>query len=62
MVICCVSALRARAITLGVTVSVSALPRACAHTNYFARYLTVMVYIRTLVSTVAVALAGSLVW
>ena len=62
MVICCVSALRARVMALEVTGWVSTLPRAhmCAH--YFTRYLTVMVKICTLGSNVAVALAGSLVW
>ena len=62
MVICCVSALRARAVPLAVTGCVSALPRARVRVHYFARYLTVMVKIRTLGSNVAVALAGSLVW
>ena len=37
VVICCVSALRTRAITLAVTGCVSALPRACARAHYFAR-------------------------
>ena len=62
MIICCVSALRARAIPLAVTGYVSALPRAHAHVHYFTRYLTVTVNIRTLGSNFAVALAGSLVW
>ena len=35
---------------------------ACACTHYFARYLRVMVKIRTLEIIFPVALAGSLVW
>ena len=62
VIICCLSALRARAIPLAVTGCVSALPRARARTHYFARYLTVTVKIRTLGRNVAVALDGSLVW
>ena len=58
------SALRACAIPLGVTVCMSALVRARAHAHacahYFARYLTVTVKIRILGSIVAFALAGSL--
>ena len=62
VVICCLSALRARAIPLSVTGCLSALPcvRVCAH--HFARYLMVTVQIRTLGIIVPVALAGSLVW
>ena len=62
MVIYCVSALRARAIPLVVTGCVSALLCARAHVHYFACYLTVTVKILSLVSNVAVAIAGSLVW
>ena len=62
MVICCVFALRARAVPLAVTGSVSALPHAHARAHYFARYLTVTVTIRTLGSNFTVALAGSPVW
>ena len=62
MVICCVSALRARAIMLALTGCVSALPCVCARAHYFARYLTVTVKICTLGINVAVAISGSLVW
>ena len=62
VVICCLSALCARAIPLAVTGCVSALLRACVHVHYFGCYLTVTVKIFTLGSNVAVALAGSLVW
>ena len=60
VVICCVSALRARAIPLAVTGYVYALLCALARAHYFARYLTVTVEIRTLGSNIAVALAGYL--
>ena len=62
VVICCLSALHARAIPLAVTGCMSALLRAGARTHYFARYLTVTVKIRTIGSSVPVALSGSLVW
>ena len=61
MVICCVSALRARAILLAVTGCVSALLCARVRAHYFAGYLTIAVNIRTLESISPVALAGSLV-
>ena len=62
VVICCLSAIRARAISLAASGFVSALPRARAQAHCFARYLTVTVNILTLGSIVPVALAGSLVW
>ena len=62
VVICCMSALRAREIPLAVTGCVSALPRVRARAHYLARYLTVTVKIRTLGINFAVALSGSLVW
>ena len=61
MVICCLSALRARVIPLAVTGCVSALPHARVRAHYFARYLTVTVKIRTLESIFPIVLAGSLV-
>ena len=61
VVICCVSAIRARAIPLAITGCVSALLRAHACAHYFARYLTVTVRICTLGSNVAVELDGYLV-
>ena len=62
VVICCLSAIRARAISLAASGFVSALPRAPAHAHYFARYLTVTVNIQTLEIIFLVSLAGSLVW
>ena len=52
----------ARVVPLAVTGCVSALQ--CVHTrmHYFARYLMVMVKIRTLENIFPVVLAGSLVW
>ena len=61
MLICCVSAIRARAIPLSLTGFVYALLRTRVHGHYFAGYLTVTVKICTLGRNVAVALAGSLV-
>ena len=54
VVICWLSALRARVIPLEVRGCVSALPRARARTHYFAQ--------RTLGSNAAVELSGSLIW
>ena len=56
-----VRALCACVIPLAVTGCVSALPHAPARAHYLARYLTVMVKIRTLESIFTVLLAGSLV-
>ena len=53
---------RARVVTLVATDCVYALPRVPARVHYFARYLTVIVKIRTLESIFSVFLAGSLVW
>ena len=60
VMIYCLSAIHAHAISLEVTGCVSTIPRVRVH--YFARYLMVMVHIRTLGSIVPVVLAGSLVW
>ena len=57
-----VRAPRTRVIALAVTGCMSVLPRAPAHTHYFARYLTVTVKIRTIEIIFSVWLAGSLVW
>ena len=56
VVIYCLSVLRAHAIPLAVTGCVSALPHARARAHYFARYLTVIVKIRTLGSTLQLCL------
>ena len=60
--ICCVSVLSAHVIPLAVTCYVFSLSLARARAHYFARYLTVMVKIQTLVINVAVALSGSIIW
>ena len=55
-------ALCARVIPLTVTGCVSTLPRAPTYANYFERYVTVTVNIRTLEIIFPVSLDGSLVW